>query len=186
MKLYHTGFDVLQKPDIHFGRKNADFGWGFYLSDNRDFSVRWAKQRKEKTTRINEYMLDTEGLLVKHFKRDKEWFAYIFANRNNKADALGQYDVIIGPIANDTLYDIWGITTAGVLSEEQALELLNIGPLYFQVVIKSEKAARKLHWLGAEALEPETIAAARKTVAAEETDYQEKVEEKLTKITGIV
>ena len=25
MILYHTGFDVIEKPDIHHGRKNADY-----------------------------------------------------------------------------------------------------------------------------------------------------------------
>lgn len=28
MKLYHTGRLEIRKPDIHHGRKNADFGWG--------------------------------------------------------------------------------------------------------------------------------------------------------------
>jgi hypothetical protein len=32
MLLYHTGFDEIKHPDIHIGRKNADFGQGFYLS----------------------------------------------------------------------------------------------------------------------------------------------------------
>ena len=26
MLLYHTGFDEIKHPDIHIGRKNADFG----------------------------------------------------------------------------------------------------------------------------------------------------------------
>ena len=37
MILYHTGNREIKKPDIHFGRKNADFGWGFYLTPDRDF-----------------------------------------------------------------------------------------------------------------------------------------------------
>ena len=44
--LYHTGFQRIEKPDIHIGRANADFGQGFYLSDNREFSRRWARTRR--------------------------------------------------------------------------------------------------------------------------------------------
>ena len=31
MILYHTSDREIVYPDIHHGRKNADFGWGFYL-----------------------------------------------------------------------------------------------------------------------------------------------------------
>jgi len=30
MILYHTSDREIVYPDIHHGRKNADFGWGFY------------------------------------------------------------------------------------------------------------------------------------------------------------
>ena len=32
MTLYHTSDREIRNPDIHYGRKNADFGWAFYLS----------------------------------------------------------------------------------------------------------------------------------------------------------
>ena len=38
--LYHTGFETIRKPDITIGRKNADFGQGFYLSDDEEFSAK--------------------------------------------------------------------------------------------------------------------------------------------------
>ncbi len=47
--LYHASYVVIEKPDIHFGRKNADFGQGFYLTKDLSFARRWAKEllRKE-------------------------------------------------------------------------------------------------------------------------------------------
>ena len=41
--LYHTGFQEIREPDLTIGRKNADFGQGFYLTSDKDFSERWAK-----------------------------------------------------------------------------------------------------------------------------------------------
>jgi len=42
MTLYHTSDREIKSPDIYYGRKNADFGQGFYMSPDRDFSYRWA------------------------------------------------------------------------------------------------------------------------------------------------
>ena len=46
MKVYHAGYDEIKVPDIHRGRVNADFGQGFYLSDNREFSSLWVREKK--------------------------------------------------------------------------------------------------------------------------------------------
>ena len=37
MLLYHTGFEVIKAPDVHHGRRNADFGQGFYLTTDAGF-----------------------------------------------------------------------------------------------------------------------------------------------------
>ena len=99
--LYHTGFEEIRSPDVHYGRKNADFGQGFYMSPDRSFSERWAKERKGSSTVINTYELLTDGLRIKRLDRDEEWFDCIFSNRNGKSDLLSGYDVIIGPIDSD-------------------------------------------------------------------------------------
>ncbi len=113
--LFHTGYDRIPQPDIRDGRKNADFGQGFYLSGDKEFSKRWARERKGSSTYLNYYELETDGLNIKTFSRDAEWFGYIYANRSGQPDELAGYDVIVGPIANDTIYDTWGITTSGLL-----------------------------------------------------------------------
>ena len=69
MRLYHAGFEKIKTPDIHHGRKNADFGWGFYLTKNEEFACRWARQRKDQDTWINTYELNLEELKVLTFER---------------------------------------------------------------------------------------------------------------------
>lgn len=181
IRLFHTGFLKIEKSDIRYGRGNADFGQGFYLSDNEEFSKRWAKERKGSETILNSYELCTDGLTIKAFERDEEWFDYIFRNRAGYQDELAGYDVIIGPIANDTLYDTWGIISSGLPDKGLALELLQIGGQYTQTVIKTDKAARQLRFLGAEVIKPEEIAVYRETVSREEKAYQEKFAERLSK-----
>lgn len=50
IRLYHTGFAEIREPDVRYGRKNADFGQGFYMSDNEEFSKRWARVRRGENT----------------------------------------------------------------------------------------------------------------------------------------
>ena len=182
MLLYHAGFKVIKEPDIHFGRRNADFGQGFYLTADEEFANRWAGERKGEETIVNTYELNTDGLVIKHFNRDEEWFEYIYGNRNGKADHLAA-DVIIGPIANDTIYNTNGIVTSGFLKPEEAMQLLLIGPEYRQIAIKTEKAVNQLKWLSSRVMTSEEIAENIATLAKEEAKFQVLLAEELEKIT---
>lgn len=179
IRLYHTGFSEIPHPDIYYGKPNADFGQGFYTSSDPEFCRRWARERRDRDCVLNVYELNTDGLMIKELERDAEWFDYIFNNRAGRKDTLSRYDIIIGPIANDTIYDTWGIITSGLLDREIALKLLRLGGEYRQTAIKTDKAVSQLKWLGSEILDSEEIAALKKTVRAEEAEYQRLVAEAL-------
>lgn len=174
MKLYHTSDREIRKPDIHFGRKNADFGWGFYLTPDRAFTYRWARENAV----VNEYELDEAGLDIHVFSRSIDWFQYIFQNRRFK-DGLTT-DVVLGPIANDTIFDTFGIITSGFLKPEDALKLLMIGPEYTQLAVKTEKALAQLRWLKSEHIHRVNEA----TLKKERESYQESFVAELERITG--
>ena len=146
MRLYHTGKLEIREPDIRRGRKNADFGQGFYLTPDMEFARRWAGA----DAIVNEYELDLDGLLIHSFRRSEDWFNYIFCNRR-AIDSLS-VDLVIGPIANDTIFESFGIISSGYLKPPDAMKLLMIGPEYTQVAVKTEKAVRQLRWLRAEAV----------------------------------
>ena len=177
LRLYHTGFHERRSPDIRAGRKNADFGQGYYLTPDRDFAERWATERKGETTFVNAYELETDGLQILELTRGQVWFDYIFQNRAGQPDAMPEYDVVIGPVANDTLYDL---TTSGFLSRETSLRILALGPAYTQAVIKTDRAAAQLRFLEARKLHSEEIARFRQTVRKEEEAYQLAVAEALS------
>ena len=62
MKLYHTGYQEIRIPDLTVGRKNADFGQGFYLTPDRAFAERWAQESRNALPRVNHYSFFLEGL----------------------------------------------------------------------------------------------------------------------------
>lgn len=172
MKLFHTGFQALPAPDIRYGRVNADFGQGFYTSPDEDFLRRWARARRGQDTVLNTYELETDGLRILTLSRDEDWFGYVRRNRTGQPDTYKEYDVITGPIANDTLYDTWGLLTGGLLTPAQALSVLTVGPSYKQTVIKTDRAAAQLRFIGAEVIAPAQVEIYRKTVKQEEEAYQ--------------
>ena len=172
MIVYHTGFSEIRNPDVHYGRKNADFGQGFYMTDDREFSFRWARERKGSDTFVNQYDLTLDGLNVRTLDRDLAWFEYIMDNRAGKRDAFPEADIILGPIANDTIYNTFGILSSGLLSREQMRVVLMLGPAYRQIVLKTEKAAGNLIWRSATVVSKEDIFRYRETVKTEETEYQ--------------
>jgi hypothetical protein len=170
--LFHASYQVIENPDVHHGRKNADLGQGFYTTDDRVFANRWVRESPGKDIIINHYELDDSDLKVKKFERNKEWFEYIFANRRLKPDAYEEYDLIIGPIANDTIYDTLGIITSGYLTDEEAMKLLLVGPSSYQIVLKTPKAADNLKFVSYEILTKEALQEAASLHEKESEAYQ--------------
>lgn len=179
LKLYHTGAEEIKEPDVNYGRRNADFGGGFYLSDSLEFASKWAGTNAKY---INYYTLDLDELNVKRFDHSEEWFEYISKNRLGIKDSMAQYDVIIGPIANDTLYDTYGIITSGLLKSEDAIKLLKVGKKYYQINVKTEKAASKLKWEKSVILNDDEIKKSKEAVRKESEEFTEAFSKALSEL----
>lgn len=111
MILYHGTTVEIKEIDLQKSKPNKDFGKGFYLSADREQAVAMAEYKAmqiDATPIVNAFEFDERNLesaflKVRIFKEyDKEWADFIFANRNNpSSECVHDYDVVIGPIAND-------------------------------------------------------------------------------------
>jgi hypothetical protein len=108
--------------------------------------VRRAERRDEKPgiATVNEYDFDLgaaiQALSLKQFgKADEEWLDYVVDNRKGSGKA-GDYDIVIGPVANDDVFEVIGYYEDGVYTKEMALEKLKIKKLFNKYVFKSEAA----------------------------------------------
>ena len=72
---------------------------------------------------------------------DEAWFDFVFQNR---LDAYygREYDLIIGPVANDRVYDTLRFFEIGRISRQQALQELKVRELYNQYVFCRENALK--------------------------------------------
>ncbi len=182
INLYHVGFYIIENPILDKGRKNADFGQGFYLSNDLDFVLKWAKFDNDHNTYLNEYELDLKNLNIKYFNKDFEWFSYIYDNRNNFKDIYNNYDLIIGPISNDIIYDVLGITSSNILTKELLYELSKIGISYNQIVIKTDKALKNLKFKNSKILNENDLLKIKKDLKKEEKKFQKEYFKVLNKM----
>ena len=79
---------------------------------------------------INSYRFKGYGLSIYEFKLDKEWLEFVKANRNVDNPELlkkyNKYDVLIGPMADDKLYDTIGEYIDGIITANEAVKYLNV------------------------------------------------------------
>lgn len=153
MKLivYHGSDEVINNPTHNGGRKFSDFGLGFYVTTNIEMAKSWASRRKGKPAYVNKYMLDTEGLTSLTFDLDLHWLLFIAFNRrlmlneeikvilNNKYKDINDYDVIIGPTADDRMFDTLNLFFSNSITLDHCLKALNSMDLDIQYDIRSAK-----------------------------------------------
>lgn len=111
MILYHGTTAEIEKIDLQKSKPNKDFGKGFYLSVEKEQAMAMADFKAAQIGGIpvvnafefDETRLKDVSLKVKIFEEyNEEWAYFIFANRNNPtAVNIHDYDIVIGPIAND-------------------------------------------------------------------------------------
>ena len=131
IKVYHGGIETVEKPVCAFGRKNLDFGQGFYVTDMREQAVKWAvltAQKRKGQPVINRYLLDKDALKkearFKIFKAyDTEWLEFIVASRQG-FNPSARYDYIEGGIADDRVIDTVNLYISGLTSADIALKRL--------------------------------------------------------------
>lgn len=106
--LYHGTDKVLLQPTWNKGSRYRDFGQCFYTTYNRDMAVDWAEKRFDDNYVVNRYVFDFSSadsgyLRVKRFYADEEWAKFVYNNRYNKRFNRPNYDIIIGPLADNQL-----------------------------------------------------------------------------------
>jgi len=155
MTLYHGSNTDIDVIDLTKGLRYKDFGKGFYVTPDRTTAVRMAQKRARlfggTPTRIT-YELDevtlTSDLKVKVFpeKACVEWLLFVDANRDRKnAMPIHDYDIVIGPIANDGVVLQLTNYREGIYSPEQAAQLLQDKYLDQQYYFGTKRALHFIH-----------------------------------------
>ena len=57
------------------------------------------------------------------------------------------YDIVIGPVANDTLYQTLILYEAGILTKKETIARLKVHPLFDQLSFNTQKALEYLKYI---------------------------------------
>ena len=156
MILYHGSSMIVSAPRLVEQNRYLDFGHGFYTTTNKEQAIAFAekvvRRRKDGDAVVSCYAFDEnraslELKVLRFITADANWLDYVSLNRAGTY-AGESYDVIIGPVANDDVYQTFALYASGVLTREQTLAALKIKKLYDQVVFASEKALSYLRFTG--------------------------------------
>ena len=110
MKLYHGTNKDFDRIDLLQSKPNKDFGRGFYLSADYEQALNMAQVKVEQLETgspvVQSYLVEDDDLDMLSVLRfdgySEEWAKFILLNRNNPTSKpVHEYDVVIGPIAND-------------------------------------------------------------------------------------
>ena len=157
MTLYHGSNQDIVSIDLEKGLMYKDFGKGFYLTPDKATAIRMAQKKARifggEPTLIT-YELDEKGLnseiKVKRFpaKANVDWFLFIDANRDRKQkQPVHNYDIVIGPIADDGVVLQLANFHQGIYSAQDAARYLQdryLDQQYFFGTDRSLKYLRKL------------------------------------------
>lgn len=154
MILYHgTNLDF-ESINLAIGNKYKDFGLGFYLTSDKSTAIRMAQKKARLfggTPTIISYEFDeaalNSNLKVKVFpeKACVEWVLFVDANRDRKTTKpIHDYDIVIGPIANDGVVLQLTNYHEGIYTPEQVAALLQDKYLDQQYYFSTERSVQFL------------------------------------------
>jgi hypothetical protein len=148
MILYHGSNIIVDKPRILQSQRLLDFGMGFYTTTNKEQAIRWAlrvaTRRNAVTKYVTVYEFDYERakkeLKIIHFMQaDEAWLNFVCTNRSGKR-IYEEYDIVIGPVADDYVYMTVQLFETGVLDKGETIKRLKVEKLYDQVLFHTKKA----------------------------------------------
>ena len=155
MLLFHGSNQIVEKPRLIKQTRGLDFAMGFYLTTKeeqaQDFGEIIFNRRKTGTPIVNFYKFDSDvsqrELDILTFPEpNAQWLEFIRDNRLNSYTGK-QYDVIIGPVANDRVYPTLLALVSGQFSVEAALVAIKPYKLFDQYCLATEMALSLLTFI---------------------------------------
>lgn len=152
MELYHGSYTTISSPQIVKKEFTKDFGEGFYCTELKRQAIKWAKRYDTPIVNVYEYH-PNNALNILHFeKMTDEWLDFIVACRSGKSH---HYDIVIGAMANDQIYNYVADFMNGILTREQFWILAKFKYPTHQINFCTPKALECITYKGSEEVKDE-------------------------------
>ena len=162
--VYHGSKQIVEVPAFGLGRKNNDFGPGFYCTQSEEVAKEWACAG-ETDGFANKYLLPTEKLHVLDLGAKRfnilSWMAMLLENRsfaitsemaregreyiiNTFLPKYERYDVIIGLRADNSYFSCANAFLNNDISLVELRRAMRLGDEGLQFVMRTKKAVAAL------------------------------------------
>lgn len=158
LTLYHGTIKCFNEIDLSKSHNRRDFGVGFYTTILENQAKEWAYRLslRDKTNiyYVNQYSYEeNNSLQIKRFDGlTEEWLEFIKENRS-KGGLQHNYDIVIGPVADDNTMETIQLYISGILNVKEAVERLRYSKINNQVSFHSEAGIKCLKLLRRERYE---------------------------------
>lgn len=147
MILYHGSHLEICQPNIAFSRPKLDFGQGFYTTPIKQQAINWANRLKRlgKSAVLNSYEFDEQ--LFKRFNTlefysyNEQWLDFILANRTGQK--VESFDIIIGGVANDRVFNTIELFIENLINKQEALGRLIYEENNLQICFLNQEIIRQ-------------------------------------------
>lgn len=148
---------IIGNVDINKGRKNNDFGQGFYCGQSYEQSASFVENFENSS--VYYFSLDVTGLRSLKYAVDRDWMltiAYFRGTLNDYKDSfviknlisrLEGVDYVVAPIADNKMFRIIDSFINGEITDEQCKHCLAATNLGFQYVLLNDNAISRLKML---------------------------------------
>jgi len=116
IEVYHGGYCPVESPEIIIGKYAKDFGGGFYCTELKEQAARWARRYDKPVINIYRFEIDNGLKILRFTEMTEEWLDFIVNCRNG---VKHDYDIVIGAMANDQIYNYISDFVHGIITREQ-------------------------------------------------------------------
>ena len=143
--IYHGSYCKVEEPKIIEGKYTKDFGKGFYCTILSEQAEKWA--RKYDTPIINMYEYNEDNRLkIKNFTvMTEEWLNFIINSRRGNTH---NYDIVIGAMADDQVYNYITDLIDGIITREAFWEFAKFRHPTHQIAFCTQKALQCITFVG--------------------------------------
>lgn len=180
--LFHGSEKVIEVPSFGEGKRNNDFGLGFYCTETENLAKDWAVSSLRDGF-CNRYTLDTEYMKILNLNSPDytilNWIAVLVEHRlfsirtpiarrakkyliDNFGINVNAFDIVTGYRADDSYFDYAESFLNNAISVEQLAAAMKLGKLGEQIVLKSQFAFSRIRFEGFDVAEKEEFYVLRK------------------------
>lgn len=175
-KIYHGSVKIIEQPVYGAGRKDNDYGGGFYCTEDIELAKEWAAA-DERGGFVNCYEVEEAGMSFLDLQQMPEeksnfsaeerlvlqWMAVLLDNRSVRLGSpvekkgkeyllsrflpdISKYDYLIGYRADDSYFSYARAFLSNTLTVGQLSAAMRLGDLGLQYVIRSSRMFERIRF----------------------------------------